>query len=113
MSNLVEKKETIQTTGNLIVLNLFLLNKYLAAFFKLYSLFPCSIFGKYLHFCQTQLEKKYRLLKTYSFKFLTCETELVLFSGAGKFCLANGQRHPTCDVKSDVIILNFRSDITY
>ena len=46
--------------------------------------------------------------------FLIYETEVVFFyfSGAGKFCLAHGLRHLTRDVKSDVTILNFRSDVT-
>ena len=29
------------------------------------------------------------------------------------YCLAHGQRQPIRDVKSDVRILNFRSDVTY
>ena len=36
-----------------------------------------------------------------------------IFSGAGKFCLAHGLRQRTHDVKSDVRILDFRSDVTY
>ena len=41
--------------------------------------------------------------------FLTYETEFrSIFSGAGKFCFSNGQRQLTCDVKSDIKVLNFR-----
>ena len=36
-----------------------------------------------------------------------------IFSSAGKFCLANGLRQLTWDVKSEVSSLNFRSDVTY
>ena len=36
-----------------------------------------------------------------------------IFSGAGKFCLAHGLRQLTRDIKSDVRILNFRSDLSY
>ena len=35
-----------------------------------------------------------------------------MFGGAGKFCLAHGLRQLTHDFKSDVRILNFRSDVT-
>ena len=38
---------------------------------------------------------------------------MLYFSGAGKFCPAHGLRQLTRDVKSDVGILNFRSDVTY
>ena len=34
------------------------------------------------------------------------------FSGAGKFCLAHGLKQLTSNVKTDVITLNFRGDIT-
>ena len=35
------------------------------------------------------------------------------YSDAGKFYLAHGLRQLTRDVKSDVRILNFRSDVTF
>ena len=35
-----------------------------------------------------------------------------IFSGPGKFCLAHGLRQLTRDVKNDVRILNFKSDVT-
>ena len=36
-----------------------------------------------------------------------------IFSGAGNFCLAHGLRPLTRYVKTDVRILNFRSDVSY
>ena len=45
---------------------------------------------------------------------LTYETEFVLcFSGTGQFCLAHGLGQFTRDVQSDVIFLNFRSDVSF
>ena len=35
-----------------------------------------------------------------------------ILSSAREFCLAHGLRQRTCDVESDGIILNFRSDVT-
>ena len=44
--------------------------------------------------------------------FLTYGTEFALFfSGAAKFCLANGLRQLTHGVKSDLRTLNSRSDV--
>ena len=37
----------------------------------------------------------------------------MLFSDAGKFCLAHGLGQLTRDVKSDVRTLNFRSDVIF
>ena len=34
-------------------------------------------------------------------------------SGAGNFCLADGLGQLTCDVKSDIRTLNFRSDVIF
>ena len=45
--------------------------------------------------------------------FFTFETEFVLFLAVVEKCLAHGLRQLTCDVKSDVRIQNFRSDVTY
>ena len=36
-----------------------------------------------------------------------------IFSDAGKFCLSQGLRQLTRDVKSDVRTLSFRNDVTY
>ena len=44
------------------------------------------------------------------YTFLTYETEFVIFSGAGKFCIAHVLRQLTRDVKHVVRTLNFRSD---
>ena len=48
-----------------------------------------------------------------AYTFLLRDRVCSIFSGAGKCCLAHGLRKLTRDVKSDVRILNFRSDVTY
>ena len=45
--------------------------------------------------------------------FLPMRQSLFSFSGAETFCLSHGLRQLTCDVNSDVRIINFRSDVTY
>ena len=52
----------------------------------------------------------------YGYSFLTYMKQSLLryiFSGAGKFCLADGLRQLKRYVKHDVRTLNFRSDITF
>ena len=51
--------------------------------------------------------------ETYILTLVPVRQSLFYFSGAGKFRLAHGLRQLIRDVKSDVRILNFRSDVTY
>ena len=50
-------------------------------------------------------EFRISLIEVYGFNFLTYDSERVcsIFSGAGKFCLANGLRQLTRDVRSSEI----------
>ena len=46
-------------------------------------------------------------------KFLSVRQNLFYFNGAGKFCLAHRLSQHASDVKCDVKILNFKSDVIF
>ena len=52
-------------------------------------------------------------MNCYNMIFLPMRQSCSIFSSAGKFCLANGLRQLTGDVKHDIRVLNFRSDVTF